>query len=119
LRKDFIVSKIEASQDGSPYVYISITDPNDKVFGRRSGKKLSSKPLFGLGIGAVPFTSPEDLMKNLPEAMSNMLEGRGMGMPYDIPIFKINMKEYEDMQLKVGEKVTIVIKKTDDSSTGI
>jgi hypothetical protein len=117
LRKDFIVSKIEASQDGSPYVYISITDPNDKVFGRRSGKKLSSKPLFGLGIGAVPFTSPEDLMKNLPEAMSNMLEGRGM--PYDIPIFKINMKEYENIQLKVGEKVTIVIKKTDDSSTGI
>jgi hypothetical protein len=70
-------------------------------------------------MGAVPFTSPEDLMKNLPEAMSNMLEGRGMGMPYDIPIFKINMKEYADIQLKVGEKVTIVIKKTDDSSTGI
>ena len=100
-------------------MYISITDPNDKVFGRRSGKKLSSKPLFGLGIGEVPFTSPEDLMKNLPKAMSNMLERRGMGMPYDIPIFKINMKEYEDIQLKVGEKVTIVIKKTDDSSTRI
>ena len=59
------------------------------------------------------------IWRNLPEAMSNMLEGRAMGMPYNIHIFRINMKEYEDMQLKVGEKVTIVIKKTDDSSTGI
>ena len=82
-------------------------------------EETSLKAPFGLGIGALPFTSPEDLMKNLPEAMSNMLEGAGMGMPYELSIFKINMKEYEDIQLKVGEKVTIVIKKTDDSSTGI
>jgi hypothetical protein len=31
MKKEFIVSKIEASQDGSPYVYISITDPNGNV----------------------------------------------------------------------------------------
>ena len=53
-------------------------------------------------------------MKNLPKAMSNMLGG-GMGMPSDIPIFKVSMKEYEDMQIKVGDKVTIEIKKADDS----
>ena len=29
MKKEFIVSKIEASQAGNPYVYISITDPND------------------------------------------------------------------------------------------
>jgi hypothetical protein len=115
MRKDFIVSKIEASQDGSPYVYISITDPNEPKSSERgrTGRNLPQSP-FGIGIGAVPFTSPEDLMKNLPKAMSNMLGG-GMGMPSDIPTFKVSMKEYEDMQIKVGDKVTIEIKKADDS----
>ena len=28
MKKDFIVSKIEASQDGSPYVYVAFADSN-------------------------------------------------------------------------------------------
>jgi hypothetical protein len=119
LKKDFIVSKIEASQDGSPYVYISIIDPNDA---KRSevGDTVRNFPQnpFGIGIGAVPFTSPEDLMKNLPKAMSNMLGGTGIGMPSNTHIFKSSMKEYQDMQLKVGDKVTIEIKKV-NNNTGI
>ena len=27
MKKDFIISKIEASQDGSPYVYVAFSDP--------------------------------------------------------------------------------------------
>ena len=57
-------------------------------------------------------------MKNLPKAMSNMLGGTGIGMPSNTPIFKISMKEYQDMQLKVGDKVTIEIKKV-NNNTGI
>jgi hypothetical protein len=119
LRKDFIVSKIEASQDGSPYVYISITDPNDANRSEVGGtvRNFPQSP-FGIGIGAVPFTSPEDLMKNLPKAMSNMLGGTGIGMSSNTPIFRISMKEYQDMQLKVGDKVTIEIKKV-NNNTGI
>ena len=118
MKKEFIVSKIEASQDGSPYVYISFTDPNDpkSAEGGRTGRNFPHSP-FGIGVGAVPFTSPEDLMKNLPKAMSNMLGGGGM-TPSDIPTFKISMKEYDDMQLKVGDKVTIEIKKV-NNNTGI
>lgn len=37
----------------------------------------------------------------------------------DIPVFKISMKEYDDMQLKVGDKITIEIKRADDNTTGI
>ena len=37
-----------------------------------------------------------------------------MGMPSNLSMFKISMKEYEDMQLKVGDRVTIEIKKTDN-----
>jgi len=29
MKKDFVISRIEASQDGSPYVYVSLNDPDD------------------------------------------------------------------------------------------
>jgi hypothetical protein len=121
MRKEFIVSKIEASQDGSPYVYVAFTDPNEpkSAGGGQSGRNFPQSP-FGIGAGAVPFSSPEDLMKNLPKSMSNILGGGGTGMPSDTPTFKISMKEYNDMQLKVGDKVTIEIKRVaDSSSTGV
>jgi hypothetical protein len=62
------------------------------------------------------FTSPEDLMKNLPKMMSNIsrMTGGG-GTVTDSPTFKISMREYEDMAIKVGDKVTIEIKKLDSS----
>jgi hypothetical protein len=100
MKKDFIVSKIEASQDGSQYVFIGFTDPNEP---KSSGGAES--PLGKSG-EAIPFTSPEDLMKNPPKVMSNML-GAGGGMHGNSPTFKITMKEYEDMAIKVGDKVTI------------
>jgi hypothetical protein len=53
-------------------------------------------------------------MKNLPKVMSNML-GAGGGMHGNSPTFKITMKEYEDMTIKVGDKVTIEINKVDDN----
>jgi hypothetical protein len=101
MKKDFIVSKIEASSDGSPYVYISISDPNDKSSegSAHAGRNFIQSP-FGIGIGAVQFTSPEDLMKNLPKAVSNMLGG------------------YYNMQLKIGDNITIEIEKA-DSGTGV
>src|SRR5215203_2830183 len=102
MKKDFTVSKIEA-QDSSPYVLVAFTDPN------------APKSTGGGGSGeAVSFTSPEDLMKNLPKAMSNMF-GAGGGMLGDSPTFKITMKEYEDMAVKVGDRVGIEIKKVDGS----
>mgnify|MGYP006182695909 CR=1 FL=1 len=113
MKKDFIVSKIESPQDGSPYVFVAFTDPNES---KSAGKSGSSYPQS-------PITSPEDLMKNLPKAMgdiSKMISG-GMGggaggMAGDNPTFKITMKDYEDMNIKVGDKVTIEIKKSDSGS---
>jgi hypothetical protein len=110
MKKDFIVSKIESSQDSSPYVFIAFTDPKESK--SASGGDSTQSP-FGMGIGAVPFTSPEDLMKNLPKALSNIFSGRGM--PGDSTTFKFTMKEYEDMAIKVGDRVKIEIKKADNS----
>jgi hypothetical protein len=54
-------------------------------------------------------------MKNLPKVMSNMY-GAGGGMPGNSPTFKITMKEYEEMAIKIGDKVGIEVKKVDSSS---
>jgi hypothetical protein len=113
MRLDYIVSRIEASQDGGPYVYVTFSNPNEFKAGAEKGPQFNP---FGPNIMA--FTSPEDLMKNLPKAMANMGKAMGGGeFPTDSPTFKISMREYEDMAIKVGDKVTIEIKKSD--STGI
>jgi len=55
------------------------------------------------------------LMKNLPKAMGNIAGMMGGGGPADSLTFKLSMREYEDMSLKVGDKVSIEIKKKQDS----
>jgi len=97
MKKDFIVSKIEAPQDGSQYVLVAFTDKNESTYTDKSGE-------------AIPFTSPEDLMKNRPKEMFNKV-GKGGGLQGNSPIFKITMKEYEDMAINVGDKVGIEINK--------
>src|SRR5438093_1086048 len=109
--KEFMVSKIEAAQDGSPYVYIGFTDPNDY----KSGEAKQLNPFSPKTMG---FSSPEDLMKNLPKAMGNIagMVGAAGGLT-DSPTFRLSMREYEDMGIRVGEKISIEIKKK--TSSGI
>jgi hypothetical protein len=110
MKKNFVISRIEASQDGSPYVYMTLNDPNDYKAG-------AEKPQNSFGPNMMAFTSPEDMMKNLPKAMGNLSRAMGGGGPLtDSPTFKISMREYEDMTIKVGDKITIEIKKSDSSS---
>ena len=104
MKKEFIVSRIEASQDSSPYVYITFTDPSDYKAGERSQTPF--------GTNAVAFSSPEDLMKNMPKIISGMVGGGGAT---GTPTLKMSMREYQDMSIKVGDKVTVEIKKSETS----
>jgi hypothetical protein len=79
--------------------WLLFTDPNEP---ESAGKSYPQSP----------FTSPEDLTKNLPKALSNMFSGSG-GMSGDSPTFRITMKEYEDMAIKVGDRVGMEINKVD------
>ena len=108
MKKEFILSKIEAVPDGSPYVYVGFVDPNDS-----SSREARQQNPFGPK--AMAFTSPEDLMKNLPKAMGNVAGMMGSGGLGDSLTFKLSMREYEDIGLKVGDKVSIEIKKKQDS----
>jgi hypothetical protein len=108
--EDYIISRIEASQVGSPYVYVTLADPNDF-------KPGAEKPQNPFGPNMMAFTSPKDLMKNLPQAMANISRAMGGGgAPTDSATFKISMREYEDVAIKVGDKITVEIKKSNSSS---
>jgi len=106
MKKDFIVAKVEASTDGSPYIYVTFKDQNEYY-------KPSDNKSNPFGPNVMAFTSPEDLMKNLPKAMSNITNmfGGGAGAFSDSPTFKVTMKEYDDLKIKVGDKVTIEVHK--------
>ena len=98
MKKECIVSRIEASQDGSPYVYVTFSDPNDY-------KPGAEKPQNPFGMNMMAFTSPEDLMKNLPKAMGNISRAMGGGGPLtDSPTFKISMREYRGYGHKSGRQ---------------
>ena len=67
-------------------------------------------------------------MKNLPKAMGDISKMMGtaagggggvggVGMPTDSPTFKMSMNEYEDMAIKVGDKLTIEVTKPSISGT--
>ena len=43
MKKDFIVSKIEAPQDGSQYVFIAFTDPNEPKSSGGAGSPFGKK----------------------------------------------------------------------------
>ena len=103
MRRDFVVARIEASQDGSPYVYVTFNDPKEY--------KPDNKPnmnSFGSNV-----TSIEDLMKNMPKVITN-IGFMGPGLT-DSPTIKLSMHEYQDMGIKVGDKVYIEIQKADSS----
>jgi len=109
MKMDYVISRIEAALDGNPYVYVTFTDPNDY----KAGAEKQQNPF---GPNTMAFTSPEDLMKNLPNAIENVSKAMGGGGPLtDSPTFKISMREYEDMAIKIGDKITIEFKKSDNS----
>ncbi|HXG07035.1 MAG TPA: hypothetical protein VNI77_06895 [Nitrososphaera sp.] len=103
MRKEFIVARIEASQDGSPYVYVTFNDPKEYK-AERSG-------MNPFGSGVATFNSIEDLMRNMPKVMAN-IPGLGGGLT-ETPTIKLSMREYQDMGIKVGDKVYIEIQKVD------
>ncbi|MDR4510714.1 MAG: hypothetical protein MRJ93_03300 [Nitrososphaeraceae archaeon] len=108
MKSEFIVSKIEASQDeSSPFVYIIFSNFNTR------NRNQPQSPFGNMGTA---FSSPEDLMKNLSKLLGGAGGIGGMGSG-DTPAFKLSIREYNESGLKVGDKVTIEITKS--NSNGI
>ena len=117
MKSEFVVSKIEASQDETkPFVYVVFTDINISNKGKQQQQQ---SPFGGMGMN---FTSLGDLMKNFSKIFSggsdiSGLGTAGMNLGESPTIFKLSIREYEESGFRVGDKITIEIKKTDN--TGI
>ena len=95
LTKEYVITEISASSDGSPSIMITLKDPSDV-----RGPQKNNKPAM------VTFTSMNDMMKNFGNVISKQMMG-GFAT-----IIKITLNEYEKCDFKVGDRVSIEINKT-------
>ena len=104
MSKEYIIVRIDASPDGAPYVIVSLSTSKD--FREQS---TPASP-FGAG-GVMGFTNMDDMVKNL----NKMLSGGGMGQPGSTTSIKLDMHEYKELNLAVGDKVYLEMTKAETS----
>ena len=84
MEKEFIVSRIETSQDNSPCVYVELNNTRDNFTSTRRQQGFSENPF---GVAPIPITSLDDL-KNLPKKISDAIEGAFGGGRNDILVIR-------------------------------
>ena len=97
MKKEFVVKSIDSAPDGLPYVIVSLSSLKDLKDG-------TQQPQFGTP-KVMGFSNPNDMMKDLNKMMS------GMGMQSDITQLKLEMHEYKDMNIAIGDKVFLELSK--------
>lgn len=100
MKKEYVVRSIDASPDGSPYVIVSLTSAKEAREGLQPPNPFGPK--------VMGFTNMNDMMKDLNKMFS------GMGaMPGGVTSIKLDMHEYKEMGLSVGDKVYLEITKAE------
>ena len=102
MRKEYVVMLIDAAPDGSPYVLVSLSLAKDM--------KEGNQPPSQLGSNVMGFTNMDDMMKNLNKMMAGGMGG--MGGPGNTSI-KLEMHEYKELNLSVGDKVFLDMSKAE------
>jgi len=105
MRKEFVIKRIDASPDGSPYVIVSLTSAKDFQEGNKPQSQFDpSKMMDPAKMG--------DMVKDL----NKMISGMG-GMMSGVTSLKLDMHEYKEMNLSVGDKVHLDL--TKDENPGV
>ena len=101
MKKEYVVKSIDAAPDGKPYVLVSLM----------SAKELTENvpPSSPFGSKVMGFTNMNDMMKEL----NKMFSGGGGMMPGGITTLKLDMHEYKEMNLSVGDKVFLELSKAE------
>jgi len=100
MKKEFVVRSIDAAPDGAPYVIVSLSSAKEIKEG--AGPQSSFAPKV------MGFTNMNDMMKDL----NKMFGGVG-GMPGGTTSIKLDMHEYKQMNLSVGDKVFVELTKAE------
>ena len=100
MKKEYVVKSIDAASDGTPYVTVSLTSSKELKEG--TGQTAMSPKVMG-------FTNMNDMVKDL----NKMFTGMG-GMPGGTTSIKLDMHEYKQMNLSVGDRVYLEITKAEN-----
>ena len=104
MKKEFVVKSIDAAPDGAPYVIVSLSSIKDLKTGTQGTPSPFGSPKV------MGFSNMGDMMKDLNKMMSGM---GGMGMQSGVTQLKLEMHEYKDMNLSVGDKVFLELSKAE------
>jgi len=102
MKKEFVVRSIDAAPDGAPYVIVSLSSAKEL-------KEGTTSPQSALGPKVMGFTNMNDMMKDL----NKMLGGMGGGIQSGVTAIKLDMHEYKQMNLAVGDKVFVELTKAE------
>jgi len=110
MKKEFIVSKLQAPQDGSPYICIVLTDIKGNFTRTRRQQGFPENPFC---IATIPISSLDDL-RNLPKKISDAINdaytSSDNNATHDSTAFKMTQKEFLELGIREGDKITLEIK---------
>ncbi len=104
MKKEFVVKSIDSAPDAAPYVVVSLSSLKDLKEGTQT-----QQPPFGTP-KVMGFSNMNDMMKDLNKMMSGM---GGMGAQSGVTQLKLEMHEYKEMGLSVGDKVFLELSKAE------
>ena len=105
MKKEYVVKSIDSAPDGAPYVVVSLSSIKDL----KEGTQNPQQPPFG-SPKVMGFSNMGDMMKDLNKMMGGM---GGMGAQGAVTQLKLEMHEYKDMGLSVGDKVFLDMTKAE------
>ena len=100
MKKEYVIRSIDASPDGTPYVTVSLSSVKEVKEGISPQSPFNPK--------VMGFTNMNDMMKDL----NKMFGGMG-GMAGGVTAIKLDMHEYKQMNLSVGDKVFLELTKAE------
>ena len=103
MRKEFVVMRIDAAPDGAPYVLVTLSLAKDMAEGNQPPNPSTTN--------VMGFSNMDDMMKNLNKMMAGGMGGMGGG-PGNTSI-KLDMHEYKELNLSVGDKVFLDLSKAE------
>ncbi len=108
MKKEYVVVRIDAAPDGAPYVIISLSSAKDL--------KEGNQPPSGPNANIMGFSNMDDMMKGLNKMLAGGMPG-GMGgfggMAGNQTALKVDMHEYKELGLSVGDKVYLELSKAE------
>ncbi len=104
MKKEYVVRSIDAAPDGAPYVIVSLSSIKDLKEGTQNPPSPFGSPKV------MGFSNMNDMMKDLNKMLSGM---GGAGMQGGPTQLKLEMHEYKEMGLAVGDKVFLELSKAE------